>query len=68
MTSIAYQTVVGENGKPAAALIPWEVFVELQELISEQQPNETTRAAMNETTEHLPRFNTVADLMADLNA
>ncbi len=68
MTTIAHQTVVGENGKPAAALIPWEVFVELQELISEQQPNETTRAAMNEATEGLPRFGSVADLMADLNA
>jgi hypothetical protein len=68
MTTIAHQTVVGENGKPAAALIPWEVFVELQEFISKQEPNETTRAAMNESTEGLPRFGSVADLMADLNA
>ena len=68
MTTIAHQTVVGENGKPAAALIPWEVFVELQELISEQEPNETTRAAMNEITEGLPRFGSVAELMSDLNA
>ena len=68
MTTIAHQTVVGENGKPAAALIPWEVFVELQELISEQHPNETTLAAMNESTEGLPRFRSVADLMADLNS
>ena len=68
MTTIAHQTVVGENGEPAAALIPWNVFVELQELISEQQPNEVTKAAMNETTEGLPRFGSVADLMADLNS
>jgi len=68
MKTIAHQTVVGENGKPAAALIPWEVFVELQELISEQEPNETTRAAMNEATEGLPRFGSVEDLVADLNA
>lgn len=44
------------------------MFVELQELISEQEPNETTRAAMTEANEGLPRFGTVADLMADLNA
>ena len=68
MTTIAHQTVVGENGEPAAALIPWNVFVELQELINEQQPNEVTKAAMNETTEGLPRFGSVADLMADLNS
>ena len=68
MTTIAHQTVVGENGEPAAALIPWEVFVKLKELISEQHPNETTRAAMNEATEGLPRFGSVADLMADLNS
>jgi len=68
MKTIVHQTVVGENGKPAAALILWDVFVELQELISEQQPNETTRAAMNEATDGLPRFGSVADLMADLNS
>lgn len=68
MTTIAHQTVVGENGEPAAAIIPWNVFVELQELISEQQPNETTQAAMNESTDGLPRFGSVADLMADLNS
>jgi hypothetical protein len=68
MTTIAHQTVVGENGEPAAALIPWNVFVELQEWISEQQPNEITKSAMNETTEGLPRFGSVADLMADLNS
>lgn len=68
MTSIAHQTVGGENGEPAAELIPWDVFMELQELISGQQPDDTTQAAMNEATEGLPRFSSVADLMADLNA
>ena len=68
MTAIAHQTVVGENGEPAAALIPWNVFIGLQEFISEQQPNEITQAAMNETTEDLPHFGSVADLMAHLNS
>jgi len=68
MTSIAAQTVVGENGNPAPALIPWEVFMELQELISEQEPKAITRAAMNESTQGSPRFVSVTDLMADLNA
>jgi hypothetical protein len=68
MITIAHQTLVGENGKPEAALIPWNVFVELQELLGEQQPNETTQAAMAETTKGLPRFGSVADLMTDLNS
>ncbi len=68
MISIAHRTVVDENGKPEAALIPWDVFVELQDLVNEQQPNEATQAAMNEASEDLPRFRSVKDLMAELNS
>jgi hypothetical protein len=68
MPTIARQMEVGENGKPAAALIPWEVFVGSQEPNSGQHPNETTLAAMDEASEGLPRLGLVADLMADLNA
>lgn len=34
--SITYQTVIGEDGQPAAALIPWDVFVQLQDLIEDE--------------------------------
>lgn len=29
--SFTFQTVLDQNGKPSAALIPWEQFVELME-------------------------------------
>ena len=28
---IAHQTIIGEDGKPQAAIIPWSVFLEIQE-------------------------------------
>jgi hypothetical protein len=68
MTTTAHRTVVDENGEPDAALIPWNVFMELQNLLKERQPNKTTQAAMNETTEGLPRFRSVTEMMAELNS
>lgn len=68
MTTIAHRTVIDENGEPEAALIPWNVFVELQNLLEEQNPNESTQAAMNESTEDLPRFRSVSEMMAELNS
>lgn len=68
MTTIAHRTVVDENGEPEAALIPWNVFVELQNLLKEQEPNKTTQAAMNESTEGLPHCLSVMELMAELNS
>lgn len=35
--NIAHQTVIGEDGKPQAALIPWSVFLEIQELIDDDK-------------------------------
>ncbi len=31
---IAHQTVIGEDGKPQAAIIPWSVFLEIQGLVN----------------------------------
>jgi len=67
MTRIAHRTIVDERGQPEAAIIPWNVFIELQDLLKEQLPNETTQAAMRETTEGLPRFGSVEEMMAELN-
>ena len=33
--NIEHQTVLGEDGKPTAALIPWPVFEELRQLIDD---------------------------------
>jgi len=29
--TLTHQTVLGEDGKPTAAIIPWDVFVEIRE-------------------------------------
>jgi len=31
--SITHQVVVGEDGQPTAALIPWDVFMKLREIL-----------------------------------
>ncbi len=36
--TITHRTLIGEDGKPEAALIPWSVFVELQELLGGEEP------------------------------
>ncbi len=46
--SITHQTLIGEDGKPAAALIPWSVFVELQELVDGEEPTPEEREACQE--------------------
>ena len=68
MTTIAHRTVIGEDGEPEAAIIPWKVFVELRELLEAKEPNEVTRLAMEEPNDDLPRFNSTAELMAELNS
>ena len=35
--SITHQTVLGENGQPTAALIPWEEFQRIQEYLGEDE-------------------------------
>lgn len=46
--SIAHQTVMDEQGRPAAAIIPWAIFVELQELVDAAEPTSEEREAMLE--------------------
>lgn len=43
--SITHQTLVGEDGKPTAALIPWSVFVELRELVDGEERTAEEREA-----------------------
>jgi len=35
---ITYQTVVDEDGKPEAAIIPWNVFLTLRRLVDDETP------------------------------
>lgn len=46
--TISHRTVIGEDGKPEAALIPWSVFVELQELLGGEEPTPEEIEAVRE--------------------
>jgi hypothetical protein len=50
--TITHRTLIGEDGKPEAALIPWSVFVELQELLGGEEASpeeiEAVREAEND--------------------
>ncbi len=46
--TISHRTVIGEDGKPEAALIPWSVFVELQELLGDEEPTPEEIEAVRE--------------------
>ncbi|MFT6241130.1 MAG: hypothetical protein ACJAQT_003225 [Akkermansiaceae bacterium] len=43
--NIAHQTVIGEDGKPQAAIIPWSVFIEIQELVDDDGLEEVRQRA-----------------------
>lgn len=36
--TITYQKVVDEQGQPEAALVPWDVFVQIQHLLEDDEP------------------------------
>lgn len=36
--TITHRTLLGEDGQPEAALIPWDVFIEIRELIDSDEP------------------------------
>jgi len=45
--TITYHKVVDERGQPEAALIPWDVFVQIQRLIEDDEPlSDTEREAL----------------------
>ena len=45
--TITHQTVIGDNGKPSAVIIPWDVFQKVREML-EGEPTEEEAAAMQE--------------------
>jgi len=48
LMTITHRTLLGEDGKPEAALIPWSVFVELQELLGGEEPTPEEIEAVRE--------------------
>jgi hypothetical protein len=68
----AHQTVLDEDGKPSAAIIPWDVSVEIQEALSGGNPSSEEIEAMREverdSREGKPgAFESHADLKARLD-
>ena len=39
---ITHQTVLGEDGQPTAAIIPWNVFLAVQKEVGEEEDNFTS--------------------------
>lgn len=45
--TITHQTVIGDNGKPSAVIIPWDVFQKVREML-EGEPTPEEAEAMKE--------------------
>lgn len=68
---ITHQTVLGEDGQPAAVLIPWDVFIEIQGLLEGDEPTAEELAAIREAEEdrrqgNADAFTKLEDLEAEL--
>lgn len=46
--TITHQTVLGEDGKPSAAIIPWDVFMEISNALDDGRPSPDEIGAMRE--------------------
>ena len=69
--TITHQTVIGDNGKPSAVIIPWDVFQKVREMLEgEATPEEAE--AMNEAESdrlngNIDAFTDLEDLKAELS-
>ncbi len=45
--NITHQTVIGDNGKPSAVIIPWDVFQKVREML-EGEPTPEEAEAMKD--------------------
>lgn len=69
---ITHQTVIGENGRPEAAIIPWNVFLEIQSLVEDGEATPDELEAIREAEADRKAGNTDAftdleDLKAELS-
>lgn len=70
--NITHQTVIGENGEPQAAIIPWNVFIEIQEIVDSAKPTAEELEAMQEAeadrrNDNTDAFTDLEDLKAELS-
>ena len=70
--NITHQTVVDEQGKPAAALIPWAEFLRIRELVEEDEVSAEEAAALREAAAdrragNRDAFTDLASLKAELS-
>jgi hypothetical protein len=69
--NIPHQTVIGEDGHPEAAIIPWSVFLEVQRLLDDGEATPEELEAIREAEADRKAGNTDAfidlkDLKAEL--
>lgn len=57
---LKHRTLLGEDGKPEAAVIPWEVFEQLRDLIESDEPTEEEIEACREAERDRREGNTEA--------
>ena len=70
--NITHQTVIGEDGRPEAAIIPWNVFLEIQKLMDdgEATPDELEairEAEADRNAGNMDAFTDLEDLKAELS-
>ena len=71
--TITHKTVIGEDGEPSAALIPWSEFLRIKKLLGADEDVTSEEAeAMREAEEDRRNGNTeaftdLADLKAELS-
>ena len=62
--NITHQTVIGDNGKPSAVIIPWDVFQKVRDML-EGEPTPEEAEAMKEA--EADRLNGNTDAFTDLD-
>lgn len=70
--SITHQTVIGEDGQPQAAIIPWSVFLEIQSLVDDAEATPEELEAIREAEAdrkagNMDAFTDLEDLKAELS-
>jgi hypothetical protein len=70
--NIIHQTVVGDDGQPEAAIIPWNVFLEIQNLVDDGEPTPEELEAIREAEAdrragNMEAFTDLEELKAELS-
>ncbi|MEM1158079.1 MAG: hypothetical protein AAGH72_07480 [Verrucomicrobiota bacterium] len=64
--SIIHQKVVDDQGQPEAALVPWDVFVQIQHLLEDDEPlSDIEREALAQADQDRATGNTDAFVSLD---